>query len=156
MDAPLPTPDLVRPWRTATLVASLVAAIELVLLIGAALLIRSFVGLRSVDPGLDPRNLFTFQTSLAGGAYSTTASVSAFTTQVVRRLEILPGVEAAASTIALPVESSIDLPFAIVGKPPARGEYNGGEQWRSVSPHYFQVFKIPLLRGLVRPYGRRR
>jgi putative ABC transport system permease protein len=122
-------------------------ALALVLLIGAALLIRSFVGLRSVDPGLDPRNVFTFQTSLAGGAYSTTASVSAFTTQVVRRLEILPGVEAAASTIALPVESGIDLPFAIVGKPPARGEYNGGEQWRSVSPHYFQVFKIPLLRG---------
>jgi predicted permease len=122
-------------------------ALALVLLVGAALLIRSFVGLRSVDPGLDPRNVFTFQTSLAGGAYSTTASVSAFTTQVVRRLEMLPGVQAAASTIALPVESGIDLPFAIVGKPPARGEYNGDEQWRSVSPHYFQVFKIPLLRG---------
>ncbi|HVW89985.1 MAG TPA: LytR C-terminal domain-containing protein [Gaiellaceae bacterium] len=39
MDAPLPTPDLVRPWRTATLVASLVAAIELVLLIGAGVLL---------------------------------------------------------------------------------------------------------------------
>src|SRR5262245_18784648 len=86
-------------------------ALALVLLIGAALLIRSFVGLRSVDPGLDPHNVFTFQTSLAGGAYSTTASVSAFTTQVVRRVEMLPGVEAAASTIALPVENGIDLPF---------------------------------------------
>jgi predicted permease len=122
-------------------------ALALVLLIGAALLIRSFVGLRSVDPGLDPHNVFTFQTSLASGAYSTTASVSALTTQVVRRVEALPGIEAAASTIALPVEAGIDLPFAIIGKPPARGEYNGDEQWRSVSPHYFQVFKIPLLRG---------
>jgi len=121
--------------------------LALVLLIGAALLIRSFVGLRSVDPGLDPRNVFTFQTSLAGGAYSTTASVSNLTTQVVRRVEMLPGVEAAASTIALPVENGIDLPFTIVGKPPEKGEYNGDEQWRSVSPHYFQVFKIPLLRG---------
>ena len=69
------------------------------------------------------------------------------TTQVVRRMEALPGIEAAASTIALPVEAGIDLPFAIVGKPPARGEYNGDEQWRSVSPHYFRVFRIPLLRG---------
>jgi predicted permease len=122
-------------------------ALALVLLVGATLLIRSFVGLRSVDPGLDPHNVFTFQTSLAGGAYSTTASVSTFTTQVIRRLETLPGVEAAASTIALPVEAGIDLPFAIVGKPPARGEYNGDEQWRSVSPHYFRVFRIPVLRG---------
>jgi predicted permease len=131
--------------RSALVVAE--TALALVLLVGAALLIRSFVGLRSVDPGLDPRNVFTFQTSLAGGAYSTTASVSAFTTQVVRRVESLPGVEAAASTIVLPVEAGIDLPFRIVGKPPAQGEYNGDEQWRSVSPHYFNVFKIPLLRG---------
>ena len=131
--------------RSALVVAE--TALALVLLVGAALLIRSFVGLRSVDPGLDPRNVFTFQTSLAGGAYSTTASVSAFTTQVVRRVESLPGVEAAASTIVLPVEAGVDLPFRIVGKPPAQGEYNGDEQWRSVSPHYFNVFKIPLLRG---------
>jgi putative ABC transport system permease protein len=124
-------------------------ALALVLLVGAALLIRSFLGLRSVDPGFDPHNVFTFQTSLAGGAYSTTASVSNFTTQVVQRMETLPGVEAAASTIVLPVESGIDLPFTIIGKPPASGEYNGNEQWRSVSPHYFRVFKIPLLRGRV-------
>ena len=131
--------------RSALVVAE--TALALVLLVGAALLIRSFVGLRSVDSGLDPHNVFTFQTSLAGTMYSTTASVSNLTTQVVQRLEAVPGVEAAASTIALPVEAGIDLPFAIVGKPPTRGEYNGDEQWRSVSPHYFGVFKIPLLRG---------
>jgi len=124
-------------------------ALALVLLVGAVLLIRSFVGLRSVDSGLNPHNVFTFQTSLAGTSYSTTATVSNFTTQVVRRVETLPGVEAAASMIALPVEAGIDLPFAIVGKPPTRGEYNGEEQWRSISPHYFSVFKVPLLRGRV-------
>ena len=137
----------VRQTRVRSVLVVLEMALALLLLIGAALLIRSFVGLRSVDPGIDPRNVFTFQTSLASGAYSTTASVSAFTTQVVRRVEMLPGVEAAASAIVLPVEGGIDLPFAIVGKPPERGEYNGDEQWRSVSPHYFRVFKIPVLRG---------
>jgi len=133
--------------RSALVVIEL--ALALVLLVGAALLIRSFVGLRSVNPGIDAHNVFTFQTSLAGGAYSTTASVNNFTTQVVRRIETLPGVEAAASAIVLPVENGIDLPFAIVGKPPTRGEYNGDEQWRSVSPHYFRAFKIQLLRGRV-------
>src|SRR6185436_17007760 len=80
-----------RRVRSALVVAEM--ALALVLLVGAALLIRSFVGLRSVDPGFDPRNVFTFQTSLAGGTYATTASVSGFTSQVIRRLETIPGVE---------------------------------------------------------------
>jgi len=74
-------------------------ALALVLLIGATLLIRTFVGLRSVNPGFDAHNVLTFQTSLAGGAYGTTAKVDNFSTQVARRIESLPGVEAAASAI---------------------------------------------------------
>jgi len=137
----------VRHKRVRSILVVTEMALALVLLVGAALLIRSFVGLRSVDSGIDARNVLTFQTSLAGTAYSSTASVSNLTTQVVQRIEAVPGVDAATSTIALPVESGIDLPFAIVGKPPARGEYNGDEQWRSVSPHYFSAFRIPLVRG---------
>ena len=122
-------------------------ALALVLLIGATLLIRTFVGLRSVNPGFDAHHVLTLQTSLAGGAYGTTAKMDRFSTQVVRRIESLPGVEAAASAIVLPVEAGVDLPFTIAGKPPTRGDYNGDEQWRFASPHYFQAFKIPLLRG---------
>jgi len=131
--------------RSALVVSEM--ALALVLLVGAALLIRSFIGLRSVDPGVDPHNVLTFQTSLAGSAYSTTARVDNFTTQVVRRVEAVPGVLAVASMIVLPVEGGPDLPFSIVGKPPAKGEYNGEQDWRSISPHYFEVFKIPLMRG---------
>jgi putative ABC transport system permease protein len=138
-----------RHNRSRALLVVTEIALALVLLVGAALLIRTFAGLRSVDPGFDPRNILTLQTSLAGSAYRTTANVDAFTSQVVRRLETLPGVQAAAAAIALPVETGIDLPFAIVGKQPSRGDYHGDEQWRSVSPHYFQVFKIPLRRGRV-------
>ncbi len=122
-------------------------ALALVLLVGAALLIRTFAGLQSANSGIDARNVLTLKTSLASGTYNSTAKVDAFTTQAVRRIEAIPGIEAAASAIALPIETGIDLPFAIAGKAPTRGEYNGDEQWRSVSPHYFQVFKIPLLRG---------
>jgi predicted permease len=124
-------------------------ALALVLLIGATLLIRTFLGLQNVNPGFDAHNVLTLQTSMAGANYTTTARVDNFVTQSVRRIESLPGVEAAASTVMLPVECCIDLPFSIVGKPPAQGQYAGDEQWRSVSPHYFKAFRITLLRGRV-------
>jgi putative ABC transport system permease protein len=139
-----------RHNRARSLLVVTEMALALVLLVGAALLIRTFAELRSANPGLDARNVLTLQTSLAGGAYTTTAKVDNFTTQVVRRVASLAGIEAAASAIALPVETGIDLPFDIAGKSAPTGRDNSGdEQWRSVSPHYFQVFKIPLVRGRV-------
>lgn len=123
-------------------------SLALVLLIGASLLVRTFVGLRSANPGIDARNVWTFETA-TGEKYSTTASVENLATQAVRRIEALPGVEVAAAMIALPVTNGIDLPFHIAGKPAPSGggQYHGDEQWRSVSPRYFQVFRIPVLRG---------
>ncbi len=122
-------------------------ALALVLLAGAALMIRTFAGLRSAKPGFDAHNVLTMKTSVAGAGYMSTAKVDNFVTQVTRRVESLPGVEAMASTIMLPVECCIDLPFNIAGKAPAQGIYNGDEQWRSVSPHYFRAFRVPVLRG---------
>ncbi|HWE50001.1 MAG TPA: ABC transporter permease [Bryobacteraceae bacterium] len=124
-------------------------ALALVLLIGAALLIRTFTGLQNVNPGFDSHNVLTMKTSMAGAKYATTAGVDNFVTQTARRIESVPGVEAAASTIMLPVECCVDLPFNIQGKAPTQGQYTGDEQWRAVSPHYFQAFKISLLRGRV-------
>ena len=122
-------------------------ALSLVLLIGAALLIRTFAGLRSVSPGIDPRGVLTLQTSLAGGAYPTTARVDAFNTEVLRRLRSMPGVEAAGATLMLPMEDDVDLPFNIAGKAPAKGKWAGDEQWRYVAGDYFRAYRVPLLRG---------
>ena len=123
-------------------------ALALVLLVGSALLIRTFVGLGAVKPGFDPHNVLAMQTAMGGGNYSSTEKVDGFVVNVCRRIESLPGVEAAASAVTLPVSMGVDLPFNIEGKPPAKGsDYNGDEQWRSVSEHYFQVFRIPILRG---------
>ncbi|MGA3018255.1 MAG: ABC transporter permease [Bryobacteraceae bacterium] len=123
-------------------------ALSLVLLTGAALLIRTFAGLRSADPGLKAHNVLVFETSLAGGSYGSTAQADGFVRQVVARVEAVPAVQAASSAVVLPMSGTdIDLPFSIVGRPPAKGEYNGDEQWRSVSAHYFTAFQIPLLRG---------
>jgi putative ABC transport system permease protein len=125
-------------------------ALAVILLVGAALMIRTFAGLRAVNPGFDAHNVLTLQTSLSGGRYGTTAKVDNLIRQMTPRLEGLPGVESAATAIMLPVEGTIDLPFNIAGKPPAKGAmYNGDAQWRSVSPHFFRAFKIPLLRGRV-------
>ena len=122
-------------------------ALAIVLLIGASLMIRTFIGLRTTNPGIDPHNVLTVETSM-GSAYGTTAKVDTFITQVTRRLESLPGVDAASAALVLPLTSGVDLPFSIAGKPdPKGGPYNGDEQYRYVSPHYFRAFRIPLLRG---------
>ncbi len=124
-------------------------ALALVLVAGAALLIRTFVGLSNAQPGIDPHNVLTMMTSLTSSAYSTTGKIDAFTADALRRIEGIPGVESASTAVLLPaVGYGIDLPFNIAGKPPAKGElYNGDEQYRYVCGHYFQAFRIPLLRG---------
>jgi hypothetical protein len=86
---------------------------------------------------------FRTQTSMAGGTYSTTAKVDVFCTQVIRRLEALPGIKAASTSILLPMENDVDLPFNIAGKPPEKGgQYNGDEQWRNITPDYFKAFRV--------------
>ncbi len=138
--------------RAALVIAEV--ALALVLLVSATLLIRTFVGLRSVNPGIDPHNVLTFQTSLAGGKYSSTAKVDDLTRRALRSIETVPGVVSVAATVMLPVEGNIDLPFIIPNKPPAKGnDYNGDEQWRSITPRYFATFKVPVLRG--RPFDDR-
>ena len=122
-------------------------ALALVLLVGAALLIRTFLSLRSVKPGFDAHNVLTMEMSLSGTRVSNTAGVEQAVREVERRVDALPGVEAIASTCCLPVTGGIDLPFTIEGVPPTDGPYNGDVQWRNVSSQYFRVFRIPLLRG---------
>jgi putative ABC transport system permease protein len=124
-------------------------ALAVILVAGAALMIRTFVGLRSIQPGFDPHNVITLQTSLSGGRYDSAAKAETMTRQVVEHIEALPGVRAAAATVMLPVDSlGLDLPFTLEGVPPAKGDvYNGDELWRFVSPHYFTVLRVPLLRG---------
>jgi putative ABC transport system permease protein len=122
-------------------------ALALVLLVGAALLIRTFGVLRSVDPGFDARNVLTMQMSLTGERFAKAAGVDQLVREAQRRIEALPGVTVFASTCCLPLEGGFGLPFTIEGRPLTDSPYHGGGSWRTVSPRYFDVFKIPLLRG---------
>ena len=114
-------------------------------------MIRTFVGLRNVNPGFDPRNVLTMQISMSGSRYSATAGVDNFARQAVQRIQSLPGVVAASPAVVLPVQNfGIDLPFTIEGRPlSGDSRYHGDEFWRFVGPRYFDVFRIPLLRGRV-------
>src|SRR5882757_2303821 len=123
-------------------------SLALVLLIGAALLIRTFIALRQVNPGFDPRNVLTLEMSLTGDQFKKTAGVAQVSHDGRERLNAIPGVEISAFTCCLPLERGYGLPFNIIGRPPApKSPWTGSSGWLSASPGYFAVFHIPILRG---------
>jgi predicted permease len=124
-------------------------ALALVLLVGAALLIRTFGALRGVNPGFDARNVLIMEMSLNGGRFEKAAGVDQLEREGRRRIESLPGVTAAAMTCCVPLEGGFGLPFIIEGRPLTNGPYHGGATWLTMSPHYFDVFRIPLISGRV-------
>jgi predicted permease len=119
-------------------------ALALVLLIGSALLLRTFAALRAVDPGFDSQNVLTLRMSLNTPKFAKTESVDQLVSQGTERLKALPGVVSAGVTCCVPLEGGFGLPFNIVGRPGA--ERQGG-RYNIVSPGYFDVFKIPVVRG---------
>jgi putative ABC transport system permease protein len=122
-------------------------SMAVVLLVGAGLMIRTFGVLRSVDPGFDAHNVLTMEMSLTGARFEKTAGVNQLVRDAQRRVESLPGVASFASTCCLPLQGGFGLPFIIEGRPLTDGPFHGGGSWRTISPGYFDVFRIPLLRG---------
>jgi predicted permease len=122
-------------------------SLALVLLVGSALLIRTFIALRGVNPGFNPHNVLTLQMSLTGDRFQRTAGVAQLSRDGRDRLNAIPGVEASASTCCLPLEGGFGLPFIVVGRPLGKTPATGGAGWMNASPGYFSVFKIPILRG---------
>ena len=120
-------------------------SLALVLLVGASLLIRTFIALRAVDPGFNSHNVLTMEMALNGPRFEKTAGVA----QVIRvgreRLNTLPGVVSASATNSMPLVGGFGLPFTIVGRP-NNGQPDGAG-WMAVSPGYYGAFKIPILRG---------
>lgn len=94
-------------------------ALSLVLLIGAGLLIRSFVGLLMVDPGFETKNILTLPMDLPGYAYPEATRQAEFYTQVMERIKALPGVTAVGATSDLPpTANSSSSSFSIEGHAP--------------------------------------
>jgi predicted permease len=134
--------------RTRSFLVGAEVATAVVLLCGAALLIRSFVAMHAVSLGFDPHNLLTMEVSLAGPGYAKSSAVDRLGREFVQRVEGLSGVESAALASALPLWGQQDMLFSIPGRRPLQGyHFTGDVQWLIVSPHYFEALRIPLLAG---------
>jgi predicted permease len=136
-----------RQGKTRALLVISEVSLALILLIGSALLIRTFVALRSVNPGFDSHHVLTMEMSLTGERFQNTANVAQMVLDGRNRLNALPGVESTASACCIPLEGGFGLPFIIVGRPLGKEHQTGGAGWSNVSPGYFDVFRIPILRG---------
>jgi putative ABC transport system permease protein len=121
-------------------------ALALILLVGSALLIRTAVNLNRVNPGFDPGHVLTMRMSLTGPRFQTSAGVEQVVRDGVERLRAVPGVTNASATCCVPLQGGYGLPFIIIGRP-LDGPSHGGGSWVTVSPGYFDVFKIPIKRG---------
>ena len=134
-----------RQGKSRALLVISEVSLALVLLIGAVLLIRSFVALHDVGPGFDPRNVLTAEMSMTGEKLHTTAGIAHLSRVGRERLNAIPGIEISGTTTWLSIQVDDGLPFEIVGRPPERAQF--GSRWMSFSPGYLSTFKIPILRG---------
>jgi predicted permease len=122
-------------------------ALALVLVVGAALLIRTFVALRSVNSGFDATNVLVMRMSLAGPRFTQTAGVAQLLRDGIERVRAVPGVETAAATCCVPLAGGYGLPFVIAGRPLTDSPFHGGGSYYTISSDYFAAFRIPIVRG---------
>ncbi|MGZ5474098.1 MAG: FtsX-like permease family protein, partial [Thermoanaerobaculia bacterium] len=128
--------------RAAMTVAQLSLAVTL--LCGAALLVRSFQRVLTVDPGFDPRNALTFSIALPSARYDGTERVNAFHDALLQRVRATPGIDAAGAVSHLPLNG---------GRFWSDFRINGAEndEWLAAvyvaDEGYFRAMRIPLVRG---------
>ncbi len=122
-------------------------ALALILVIGAALLIRTFLKLQGVDPGFDTHNVLTLAMSISGARFQKTAACCAGCSRRNRASHGCPGVIDAGATNCLPLQGGFGMTFDIFGRPKGNTPFTGERGFYSISWSYFTTFKIPLLRG---------
>jgi putative ABC transport system permease protein len=124
------------------------SAIAVVLLIGAGLLIRSFVALQNVNPGFDANNVLTARVELSRFKYDSPDKAASFFQELDTRINGLPGVEAAGMVSELPLSGSgSDMPYTVEGRPPVTRDQVPFGDFRRVNKEYLSAMRIPLLRG---------
>ena len=123
-------------------------ALALVLLVGAGLMIKSFMRLRQVKPGFEPAGLLTMSISLPRQKYNDSSKANLFFDQLFDRIKTVPGVEGVGGTDPLPLSNSnATTGFVVQGGPflPLSERPEVGE--RTVTPGYFETMRVPILKG---------
>jgi predicted permease len=122
-------------------------ALSLMLLIGAGLLIRSFVRLQSVSPGFNPDHVISMRLGAGNHRFPNPDDSNAFFRALIQKASATPGVNSAGTVTSLPFTSSVGWGGVdIEGYTPAPGEEIQVDQ-RAASPDYFQTMQVPLLQG---------
>jgi putative ABC transport system permease protein len=121
-------------------------AVTLVLLVGAGLLLRSFISLQQTELGFEPRNLLTLTVNAPTQLYGQTAQRAAYFRQMQERLAALPGARGAAAVSSLPLDWVLNFSYGVEGRAARPGEEPQSD-YVSVSPNYFEVMRIPVVRG---------
>jgi putative ABC transport system permease protein len=130
-----------------SMIAAEVAA-SLILVIGAGLLVRSFIRLEHADPGFRPEHLLTAQIALPVTLYTQPAQRVAFQGSLLERVAALPGVKSVAATEYIPfVSGPARGPFEIIGHPRDRSAPSPVVVQSRTSAGYFETMGIPFLRG---------
>ncbi|MBA3442415.1 MAG: ABC transporter permease [Pyrinomonadaceae bacterium] len=123
-------------------------ALSLVLLVGAGLLVKSFLRLLNVDAGFNPRNVLTTGVALPKAKYAEDQQVAAFYRQLLERVEALPGVESSGVVSHLPLSGTEwTNSFTIEGRPPLPPGQDIFADLRWISPGYFQTMGMSLIKG---------
>jgi putative ABC transport system permease protein len=124
-------------------------AIALILLVGAGLLINSFLRLQKVNPGFDTNNVLSFRIGLPDSRYPQSQQKIDFYKQLVSRIESLPGVKSVGYVNALPFSGQGgDVGFAIEGEPTNSAQpFPYDADYRTISQGYFNAMGIEFLEG---------
>jgi predicted permease len=136
-----------RQNKTRSVLVTLEVGLAVVLLIGAALLIRTSLALGQVDPGFNATNVLTLRTSLSGPRFLTTDTVAQTAQIALERIRSIAGVTAATATCCVPLQDDPNLPFNIVGRVNDQGPFTGGAGFVIGTSGYFETLQIPVLRG---------
>lgn len=136
-----------RRNRTQSIIVTAQIALSMVLLIGSGLLIRSFVRLRNVHPGFDPRNVLTAQMFLPLTSYPHASDRITFYQNVLRHLQDTPGVQSAAISTGLPTLENHATPARFEGQPQVQLGQEPIVLIESISPDYAKTLHVPLLQG---------
>jgi putative ABC transport system permease protein len=124
-------------------------ALALVLLIGAGLMMRSFLKLQKTDIGMDPSSMLTFRVGLPEAQFPDKETPAHFFEQLIPRLANLPGVESAGATTSLPASGQIGVTAFILEGEPEPQQLQDARTMRqlTVTPGYLKTARISLLRG---------
>jgi putative ABC transport system permease protein len=122
-------------------------SLSLMLMIGAGLLIRSFLQLREVDPGFNAAQTLTMELNLSLSKYAKAEQRATLVRQAIERIAELPGVKSVGVTHRLPLKGNSGSGFSIEGQPPPTSPSDKSTNFRSVSADYFQALGMTMLRG---------